>query len=74
MRSVAKKVSWNISVQKSERKLFHTNVAKLSYLRKRARPDVVTPIGFLCTRVTKATAQVCLKLLRVFGYLKRTKR
>jgi len=56
------------------RKKFHTTVAKLLYLTKRARPDVMTPTGFLCTRVTKATAQDRLKLLRVLGYLKRTKK
>ena len=30
-----------------ERKLFHTTTAKLLYLTKQARPDVLTPVGFL---------------------------
>ena len=54
------------------RRLFHTNVAKLLYLTKRARPDILTATGFLCTRVTKATVQDYRKLRRVLGYLKRT--
>ena len=62
------------TLAEQDRKLFHTNVAKLLYLTKRARPDVMTPVGFLCTRVTKATTQDRIKLLRVLGYLKRTKR
>ena len=62
-----------VKLTESERKLFHTTTAKLLYLTKRARPDVLTPVGFLCTRVTCATIQDRLKLLRVFGYLKRTK-
>ena len=53
-----------------DRKQFHTSVAKLLYLSKRARPDILTAVGFLCTR---ATVQDRLKLQRVLGYLKRTK-
>jgi len=56
-----------------ERKMFHTSVAKLLYLSKRSRPDILTAVGFLCTRVTRATVQDRLKLRRVLGYLKRTK-
>jgi len=57
----------------AERKLFHTAVAKLLYLTKRARPDIMTPISFLCTRVTKATEQDRIKLRRVLGFLKKTR-
>jgi hypothetical protein len=57
----------------TERKLFHTAVAKLLYLTKRARPDIMTPISFLCTRVTKATEQDRIKLRRVLGFLKKTR-
>jgi len=62
------------ALQETERKLFHTSVTKLLYLSKRSRPDILTAMGFLCTRVTKATAQDTLKLRRVLGYLKRTKK
>ena len=63
-----------VALTEQERKKFHTNVAKLLYLTKRARPDVLTAVGFLCTRVTRATVQDKLKLRRVLGYLKRTKK
>ena len=52
------------------RKQFHTNVAKLLYLSKHARPDILTAVGFLCTRVTQASVQDRVKLGRVLGYLK----
>ena len=42
------------------RRLFHTNVAKLLYLTKQARPNILTTTGFL--RVTKATVQDRKKL------------
>jgi len=61
-------------LNEADRKIFHTTTAKLLYLTKRGRPDVLTPVGFLCTRVTRATVQDRLKLLRVLGYLKRTKK
>jgi len=61
-------------LNKTDRKKFHTTTAKLVYLTKRVRPDILTPVGFLCTRVTRATVQDRLKLLRVLGYLKRTKK
>jgi hypothetical protein len=34
----------------AEKKVFHTAVAKLLYLSKRARPDIISVVGFLCTR------------------------
>jgi hypothetical protein len=34
---------------------FHTIVAKLLYLAKRARPDILTATSFLCTRVKQPT-------------------
>mgnify|MGYP007038414176 CR=1 FL=1 len=41
----------------AERKVFHTAVARLLYLSKRARPDIMTVVAFLCTRVTRATTE-----------------
>merc|ERR1711939_953894 len=37
-----------------KRKLFHKVVAKLLYITKRARPDIILAVSFLCGRVTKA--------------------
>lgn len=53
-----------------ERKLFHSKVAKLPYLAKRARPDLLTVVSFLCTRVQVATEEDYQKMDRVLGYLK----
>jgi hypothetical protein len=39
------------------RKIFHSKTAKLLYLAKRARPDILTAVTFLCTRVQSATEQ-----------------
>jgi len=60
-------------LDESSRKEFHTTVAKLLYLTKRARPEIATATGFLCTRVTKASEQDRIKLRRVLGFLKRTR-
>jgi hypothetical protein len=51
---------------------FHSVVAKLLYIVKRARPDILTVVIFLCTRVQGATTEDEKKLLRVLGYLKQT--
>jgi membrane-bound inhibitor of C-type lysozyme len=52
---------------------FHTSVAKLLYLSKRARPDILLPVTFLCTRVQYPTEQDLKKLKRVIKYLNGTK-
>jgi hypothetical protein len=54
------------------RKQFHTKTAKLLYLAKRARPDILTVVSFLCTRVQSATEEDAMKLARVLGYVKGT--
>jgi hypothetical protein len=53
-------------------KVFHTVVAKLLYLAKRARPDILTAVSFLCTKVTKPTTEDQQKLSRVMGYLQQS--
>jgi hypothetical protein len=59
-------------LEEEDRKLFHTKTAQLLYLAKRARPDILTAVSFLCTRVQSATEEDEKKLLRVLGYLKST--
>jgi len=59
-------------LEESERKYFHSTTAKLLYLAKRARPDILTVVIFLCTRVQDTTVQDRDKLDRVLGYLKWT--
>jgi hypothetical protein len=56
----------------AEKKWFHSTTAKLLYLAKRARPDILTAVIFLCTRVQGATCEDKKKLIRVLGYLKGT--
>jgi len=51
---------------------FHTNVAKLLFLCKRARPDIQTAVSFLCTRVQSPDTDDYKKLGRVMKYLRRT--
>jgi hypothetical protein len=55
-----------------KRKVFHSTTAKLLYLAKRARPDILTVVSFLCTRVQAATEEDQSKLAHVLGYLKGT--
>ena len=51
------------------KKRFHTLVAKLLYLSKRARPDIIAVVGFICTRVRNPTKEDERKLSRVLSYL-----
>ncbi len=55
------------------RKVLHSKTEKLLYLAKRARPDILTIVTFLCTRVQGATEEDRGKLQRILGYLKCTK-
>jgi hypothetical protein len=55
-----------------ERKWFHSKTAKLLYLAKRARPDILTAVIFLCSRVQGAMYEDKKKLKQVLGYLKGT--
>ncbi len=59
-------------LSEDHRAWFHSVVAKLLYIAKRARPDVLTVVIFLCTRVQGATTEDEKKLLQVLGYLKQT--
>jgi hypothetical protein len=51
---------------------FHTSLAKLLYLSRQARPDIITMVGFLCTRVQAPTNQNSEKLQQLLGYQKKT--
>ena len=53
--------------------IFHSITAKLLFLCKRARPDIQTPIAFLCTRVRNPDIDDYKKLQRVVCYLRGTK-
>ena len=56
-----------------KKEAFHSTVAKLLYLEKRARPDLETNIAFLTTRVSNPDKDDWKKLIRLLSYIKHTK-
>jgi hypothetical protein len=60
-------------LEKEKKEKFHSVVAKLLYMAKRARPDILTAVAFLTTRVQLATEQDWNKLERIIQYLNGTK-
>jgi hypothetical protein len=52
---------------------FHRQTAKVLYLAKRTRPDCLTAVAFLATRVTKCDVDDLLKLKRLLKYIRRTR-
>jgi len=53
--------------------IFHSYVAKILYLAKRIRPELLFVISFLSSRVTCATEADWKKLVRVINYIKSTR-
>jgi hypothetical protein len=51
------------------KKVFHTQVAKLLYLAKRTRPDILLAVSFLTTRVQAPDQDDLNKLQRVLKYI-----
>ena len=62
-----------VGVCETERAKFHRLVAKLLYLAKRIRPDCLTAVSFLTTRVTKCTSDDVEKLERLVKYIRYSK-
>jgi hypothetical protein len=60
-------------LNKTDKEHFHSVVAKLLYLSKRTRPDILVAISFLTSRVLVATDQDATKLMRVLKYLNGTR-
>jgi hypothetical protein len=56
-----------------EAKWFHSHVAKLLYLSKRVRPECLTAVAFLSTRVQCCDIDDIAKLKRLLGYLRGTR-
>jgi hypothetical protein len=52
--------------------LLHTMVMKGMFVCKRARPDIQTPVAYLCTRVSKSDSSDWRKLQHMMSYLKGT--
>ena len=61
-----------VPLPKADAEIFHSVTAKLLYVAIRARMDILLPIGFLGTRVSKSTAEDWSKLRRVLEYIKGT--
>jgi hypothetical protein len=59
-------------LNKRDAELFHSVAAKLLYVAIRARMDILLPVIFLCTRVSRSTVQDQDKLKRVLEYLNGT--
>ena len=60
-------------LDQDEAKMFHTLVAKMLYLAKRTRPDLLTAVAFLTTSVQSPTVEDRSKLNRALGYIHGTK-
>jgi len=56
-------------LQRDAAEEFHSRVAKLMYLAKRVRPDLLTACAFLSTRAQSSTEDDWSKLQRVLEYL-----
>jgi len=63
--------SRGLSRENAER--FHSLVAKMLWSAKRTRPDILTAVTYLTTRVQSPSDQDWKKLQRVRGYLKATR-
>ena len=59
-------------LDKKQKELFHTIVAKGLFLAKRARPDILPTIAYLCTRVREPTTEDWNRLTRLMMYLRAT--
>ena len=55
-----------------ERDIFRATVAKLLYLAKRIKPECLTAVAFLSTRVLKCDEDDLKKLQRLLGYVNST--
>jgi hypothetical protein len=58
-----------VELDEEKKKLFHSDVAKLLYLAKRTRSQILTAVSHLSGRVNKPTDVDQRKLDRVFAYL-----
>ena len=59
-------------LDKRQSEIFHSVVAKLLFISKRARPDIEQTVAFLCTRVTKSDEHDWKKLSRLLSYIQTT--
>jgi hypothetical protein len=55
------------ALQEEVRKSFHSKTAKLLYLAKQARPDILTAVTFLCTRLQAAKRKTGANYIGYWG-------
>ena len=60
----------NKLLETKEKEFFHSLTAKLLYLSKRVRPDILVAVAFLCKRVQVPTEKDMKKLIRVLQYVR----
>ena len=60
------------SLNQEEKETFHTYVMKCMFLAKRGRPDILTGVSVLSTRILTANEKDWNKLKRLLSYLKST--
>ena len=60
-------------LDKDNKEYYHTVTAKLLYLGKRVRPELLTAVSFLTKRVNAPTKQDLNKLFRVIQYIRGSK-
>ncbi len=54
--------------------IFHTGVAKLLFVAKRVRPDILLQVNMLCSKVKAPRVKNLRQLQRIYGYLLGTPR
>ena len=62
------------TLSESEHVQFRSRVMKVAYLSKRTRPDLLTAIAFLTTRISAPTKQDGVKLNKLLQYIKYTRK
>ena len=61
------------TVPEEVRVWFHRSVAMILYMAKRARPELLTAVSYLATRVTKCDGDDVDKLMRLVRYIRATR-
>jgi hypothetical protein len=68
---VVREEATRLSTEESQ--YFHSYVARLMYLAKRVRPECMTAISFLATRINECDEDDMKKLVRVIAYIRGTR-
>jgi hypothetical protein len=61
------------SLDNADKDWVHSQVAKMLYLSKRTKPECLTAVAYLATRVTKSNTDDMVKVSKLLKYLRHTK-